>query len=346
METLLLFWFAFMILCAVIAGSKGRSAFGWFILGALFGILALIAIACMPSLKRAPTASFRRSSSGPINVTDPVDLKKCPACAEIVRREATICRFCGNRFDALMAPSKSRAIAFNARDTLLQDSKGIRTSRLTSIAAVLLLGALAIYSTRPEGRKAGPTELQISTQKTNPPQQSPDTRVGAKKERADKIEQASAPQQPPSKPKTVSLWQRGSDKSALTDRTSIYWVVTAKEQTKGTLGLLKYAKMQLMCHQNETRLIFDFNDYMGSDPITVAYRVDGGDVQRIRVSVSEGGRVFGFWNGTGIPLAKQIQNGNEMVVSAKPYNEPATEAIFPITRMEEAVSDVRKQCGW
>jgi Type VI secretion system VasI, EvfG, VC_A0118 len=122
--------------------------------------------------------------------------------------------------------------------------------------------------------------------------------------------------------------------------------VTAKEQTRGTSGLLEYAQIQLMCHENETRLIFDFNDYMGSGLLTIAYRVDGGVVQEARASVSEGGQVVGFWKGTGIPLAKQLQRAHEIVVSAKPYNEPTVEAIFPITGMEEVVADVRKHCGW
>ena len=39
------------IICAVIAGTKGRSALGWGILGFFFSILTLIVVAIIPSKK-------------------------------------------------------------------------------------------------------------------------------------------------------------------------------------------------------------------------------------------------------------------------------------------------------
>jgi len=38
---------------AMIANSKGREPFGWFFLGALFGIFALVAVIAMPALGRS-----------------------------------------------------------------------------------------------------------------------------------------------------------------------------------------------------------------------------------------------------------------------------------------------------
>ena len=47
---LMFIWFVFAVLTAVIASSKGRTGFGWFLLGALFGIFALILVAILPNL--------------------------------------------------------------------------------------------------------------------------------------------------------------------------------------------------------------------------------------------------------------------------------------------------------
>lgn len=44
-------WLTVAGFTAMIASSKGRSGFGWFVLGALFGILALLAVGFMPPIK-------------------------------------------------------------------------------------------------------------------------------------------------------------------------------------------------------------------------------------------------------------------------------------------------------
>ena len=46
-------WAAFAFLVASIAVSKGRPAIGWLILGAIFGIFALIAVCAMPRIDRS-----------------------------------------------------------------------------------------------------------------------------------------------------------------------------------------------------------------------------------------------------------------------------------------------------
>ena len=44
---LLIFWIAFAILTAIAAKSRGRSFWGWLVLGIIFGIFALIAVLVM-----------------------------------------------------------------------------------------------------------------------------------------------------------------------------------------------------------------------------------------------------------------------------------------------------------
>lgn len=49
MEFVIMLWIVCAITAAVIAVGKGRSGFGWFIMGLLFSIFGIIMIACLPA---------------------------------------------------------------------------------------------------------------------------------------------------------------------------------------------------------------------------------------------------------------------------------------------------------
>lgn len=71
-------WLIIGVVCAVIAIGKGRSGFGWFILGCIFGPLALLCAAVMSRESRQ----------------DERALKTCPHCAEKVQLQAILCKHC------------------------------------------------------------------------------------------------------------------------------------------------------------------------------------------------------------------------------------------------------------
>ena len=87
---LLVIWLLIAVVTAIIASSKGRDGFGWFLIAILLGPFALILSMAMP---KVVTGEHRR----------------CEQCAELIRVEAVKCRHCGSEVAPPAAPPPYKA---------------------------------------------------------------------------------------------------------------------------------------------------------------------------------------------------------------------------------------------
>ena len=83
-------WILLGVLSAIVATNKGRSGCAWFVIGALLGPLGFLIALVLPK----DDAQVERDAIG--NGV----MKKCPYCAELVKKEAIICRYCNKEFTA------------------------------------------------------------------------------------------------------------------------------------------------------------------------------------------------------------------------------------------------------
>ena len=82
----LIVWLGFGWWGSSIMSKKGRSGCAGFALGALLGPIGLV-IALL--LSNDPEAAERQGLAQG-------EMRKCPQCAEVIRRDAVRCRFCGS----------------------------------------------------------------------------------------------------------------------------------------------------------------------------------------------------------------------------------------------------------
>lgn len=98
MAVVIVLWILCGVLAAVIASSKGGSGGLGFLVGFLLGPFGII-LAFFMGDDQAKAASEVAAGTS----------KKCPRCAELVKPEALVCRFCGNEFAT--APGDGQPVA-------------------------------------------------------------------------------------------------------------------------------------------------------------------------------------------------------------------------------------------
>jgi hypothetical protein len=84
---------AFGVLSAIGVAKKSRDQTGWFFIGLIFGVFGFIASLIVDKKEDDKSDAEVPHGHDPSRLT-----KKCPDCAELIKLEAKVCRFCQRKF--------------------------------------------------------------------------------------------------------------------------------------------------------------------------------------------------------------------------------------------------------
>lgn len=90
MEVVLI-WFVFAVVVAILAGKRGRSGFLWFLFSIFLSpLIAGLLVLVLPDLSIQAQVVFAEAPR-------PDTHMRCPECKELVRRDALKCKHCGTK---------------------------------------------------------------------------------------------------------------------------------------------------------------------------------------------------------------------------------------------------------
>jgi ribosomal protein L37AE/L43A len=129
-------WLLFGFTAAIVGTNKGRSGCGWFAIGVILGPFGLILSLVVPKEEQALEQKSLQSG----------EHRKCPFCAEVIKREAIVCKHCGR--DVPIAPVSTPLVPVEGerleemdRDSLanLAGKMGLKVGYLTGKGELIVM---------------------------------------------------------------------------------------------------------------------------------------------------------------------------------------------------------------
>ena len=145
-------------------------------------------------------------------------------------------------------------------------------------------------------------------------------------------------------------WTVRQEKSEFKDTTDVFLSVSSEETVRCGYSGDQKITLFARCVENTTALIIATHCHVASGFQgygSVEYRIDDKPTQKRGFNESTNNRSLGLWSGgQSIPVIKSLFGADSLLVRFTPFNENPVTAKFDVRGIEDAISPLRKSCGW
>ncbi len=341
----LLVWLISCVGASSIASSKGRSGFLWFILGVLVGPLAFIVV-FLPSMSMvSEDRAIQNGESG--------DYKKCPFCAEAVRKEAIKCKHCGSELPAPVFEYREATTEKPPEETLAYkagkywsracSSCGITNPTYKNWSAVIVCLVLMVAIGWANDH---PSEVNIHGNNGVPDKPIPKVSSIPNVPKKDGTYDARTNVDEPLTTITTGKgkWLVSSDKSPINDSTNVLLMLSAEQAVSSGYNTVT-PKLIIRCKEGKTNAYITWDLYLGLDSTTMLTRLDKEAAVTKSWSISTDNKAV-FVSGSDIAFAKQLMEHQALLAQITPYGESPVMANFELEGLTEAIKPLREECKW
>ena len=157
-----------------------------------------------------------------------------------------------------------------------------------------------------------------------------------------------APAPPPDK----GAWQTSSREDPVTGRTRHNAILMASNRTEGIASQRVTPALVVRCQDNKTEVYINWKHYLDGNSgdfrderHIVTLRIGDGDPFTVRANVSTDKEATFF--PSPIPsILKPAANADTLAARTTPYNESPQTAVFNLTGIRAALSDLAAACNW
>jgi len=141
---------------------------------------------------------------------------------------------------------------------------------------------------------------------------------------------------------TSAAWSVNESTNPIDDSPT---VVLSLEASSGRSRMSEAPTLVLRCSRKKTEAYILWNDYLGSDEVSVTTRIGKNEAQTRSWTLSSDNTAT-FYPGNDVEFIKALLTTDTLVARTTPYNESPVTAVFSVSGLGDKIAPLQAACGW